>query len=112
MSPHSAAVSSRIRGTPNGLTAAHQTGFTATFTPNTVVPYPAGGAHDIDFNSAREGKTNNKITYAVVTSRSYHPGGVHILLADGSSRFVADKISLGTWQALATRSGAEIVEDY
>jgi len=91
---------------------AHQTGFTATFPPNTAVSYTSGGAYDIDFNSSREGKTNNKITYAVVTSRSHHPGGVHSLMADGSSRFVSENIALVIWQALATRSGAEIVEEY
>ncbi|MEX2111802.1 MAG: DUF1559 domain-containing protein [Pirellulales bacterium] len=92
---------------------AHQTGFTATFTPNTAVAYAnSGQAYDVDFNSSREGKTSNKITYAVVTSRSHHPGGVHVLLADGSSRFISDYIDLATWQALATRDGGEIFEEF
>ncbi len=89
----------------------HQTGFTATFVPNTQVVYNNGGQlFDVDFNSSREGKTANRITYAVVTSRSHHPGIVNVLLADGSARAIADGIDLALWQALATRAGGEIVE--
>jgi prepilin-type processing-associated H-X9-DG protein len=35
-----------------------------------------------------------------VTSRSNHPGGVQVCLADGSVRFIADQISLAEWLAL------------
>jgi prepilin-type N-terminal cleavage/methylation domain-containing protein len=88
----------------------HQTGFTATFPPNTKVPYvSAGKTWDIDFNSSREGRTTNGTTYAVVTSRSYHPGGVNSSAADGSVRFVAQTIDLLTWRSLATRAGGEVV---
>jgi prepilin-type N-terminal cleavage/methylation domain-containing protein len=90
---------------------AHQTGFTATFTPNTEVLHSAGGlAYDVDFNSSREGKTTNKVTYAVVTSRSYHHGGVQVLFVDGSGRFLTDEIDINTWRALATRAGGEIFD--
>jgi prepilin-type N-terminal cleavage/methylation domain-containing protein/prepilin-type processing-associated H-X9-DG protein len=40
-------------------------------------------------------------------ARSYHPGGVNVLLSDGSARFVSDSISLTTWKALGTRAGNE-----
>jgi prepilin-type processing-associated H-X9-DG protein/prepilin-type N-terminal cleavage/methylation domain-containing protein len=40
-------------------------------------------------------------------SRSRHPGGVNILLADGSVRFIDERINLDLWQALATISGGE-----
>jgi prepilin-type N-terminal cleavage/methylation domain-containing protein/prepilin-type processing-associated H-X9-DG protein len=92
---------------------AHQTGVTTTFGPNTLVPYTNGGkAYDIDFNSSREGKTITNPTYAVVTSRSYHPGGVQILLADGSARFIPSTIELATWRALGSREGGEPLGDY
>ncbi|MEX0676231.1 MAG: DUF1559 domain-containing protein [Pirellulales bacterium] len=92
---------------------AHQSGFTATFPPNTPVIFStAGEAFDVDFNSSREGKTTNKITYAVITSRSHHPGGVQVLFADGSGHFIADAIDLATWQALATRGGGETVDEF
>lgn len=92
---------------------AHQTGFTTVFTPNTVVPYVHGGTtYDIDFTSRREGTTTNGITYAAVTSRSYHSSIVNALLMDGSSRSVANGISLSSWRALGTRAGGEVVGDY
>jgi prepilin-type N-terminal cleavage/methylation domain-containing protein/prepilin-type processing-associated H-X9-DG protein len=40
-------------------------------------------------------------------ARSYHPGGVNVLFADGSGRFVSDRISLATWQALGTRAAGD-----
>jgi len=41
---------------------------------------------------------------------SYHPGGVNVLLGDGSVRFIKDSISLSLWRALSTRNGGEIVD--
>ena len=38
---------------------------------------------------------------------SYHPGGVHLLMLDGSVRFTADTVDLALWRASATRSGGE-----
>lgn len=92
----------------------HQTGITTVFTPNTRVPYTAGGInYDIDFNSMREGQNTTSITYAAVTSRSYHTAGVNALLMDGSVRFVRESIPLDTWRALGTRAGSEVmITDY
>jgi prepilin-type N-terminal cleavage/methylation domain-containing protein len=91
----------------------HQTGFTTTFPPNTVVPYTSGGvAYDIDFNSSREGLTTDKITYAVVTSRSYHTGIVNVVFMDGSVRSVDNEIDPTIWRALGTRLGKEVVGSY
>ncbi|MDB5391983.1 MAG: hypothetical protein JWM11_7629 [Planctomycetaceae bacterium] len=45
-------------------------------------------------------------------ARSRHVGGVHVLLGDGSVRFMSDNLNLGTWQALGTMNGAEVVGDY
>jgi prepilin-type N-terminal cleavage/methylation domain-containing protein/prepilin-type processing-associated H-X9-DG protein len=88
----------------------HQAGFTTTFPPNTKVPYTTGGVlYDIDFNSSREGKTTTGTCYAVVTSRSYHPSGVNVLLMDGSVRFVRSTIRTHTWRALGTPAGGEVV---
>ncbi len=90
----------------------HQSGFTGTFSPNTIIEYVDDGTiYDVDFTSLREGKTTDKITYAVVTSRSYHPGGVQIVIADGSARFVSEGVDLTTWRALATREGGEVVDN-
>jgi prepilin-type processing-associated H-X9-DG protein len=40
--------------------------------------------------------------------RSNHPGGVNVLLCDGSVRFVADAVDPAAWRAMATRAGGEI----
>lgn len=92
---------------------AHQTGFTGTFPPNTEVPYVSGGqTYSVDFTSRREGKTINELTYAVVTSRSYHPGGAQVLLTDGSARFVSETVELNLWRSLSTRDGGEVVGEF
>lgn len=91
----------------------HQTGFTTTFPPNQKVPYQNGGVpYDIDFNSMREGRSATLPTFAVVTSRSYHSGGVNSLLMDGSVRFVAQMIERNVWRALGTRDGGEVIGDF
>ncbi|MCU0875847.1 MAG: DUF1559 domain-containing protein [Pirellulaceae bacterium] len=56
----------------------------------------------------------NSCSYSngVVTARSYHPGGVHSGLADGSVRFVADSIDTTAFQALGTRNGQEVVPTF
>jgi prepilin-type N-terminal cleavage/methylation domain-containing protein/prepilin-type processing-associated H-X9-DG protein len=42
-------------------------------------------------------------------ARSYHPGGVNILMADGSTRFAKNSISLVIWQAIASINAGEVV---
>jgi prepilin-type N-terminal cleavage/methylation domain-containing protein/prepilin-type processing-associated H-X9-DG protein len=44
---------------------------------------------------------------AVLTARSNHPGGVNLLLGDGSVQFVSDQIALEVWRARATRAGSD-----
>jgi prepilin-type processing-associated H-X9-DG protein len=38
---------------------------------------------------------------------SFHDGGAQFALADGSARFISDKVALWTLAALTTRSGGE-----
>jgi prepilin-type processing-associated H-X9-DG protein len=45
-------------------------------------------------------------------ARSYHTGGVNVLLADGSVRWVSDSIALNVWKAVGTRGGNEVVGDW
>jgi prepilin-type N-terminal cleavage/methylation domain-containing protein/prepilin-type processing-associated H-X9-DG protein len=40
---------------------------------------------------------------------SYHPGGVNVLMADGSVKFVKNTINQTTWWSLGTISGGEVV---
>ncbi len=92
----------------------HETGFTTAFPPNTRVLYSSGGAtYDVDVISSPEGKVATLPTYAAVTSRSYHAGGVNALFMDGSVRFVANAVPQATWRALGTPNGGEVVSgDY
>jgi prepilin-type processing-associated H-X9-DG protein len=38
-----------------------------------------------------------------------HPGGLNVLLGDGSVRFVAERINPWVWMALNTSRGGEVV---
>jgi prepilin-type processing-associated H-X9-DG protein len=90
-----------------------QSGLTTTFPPNTFVPYTVGGVtHDVDFTSARVSPTAPRQSYRIVTSRSYHSGGVNALMMDGTVRFVTNSISQATWRALGTRAGGEVVGEF
>jgi len=48
--------------------------------------------------------------WGVHTARSWHFGGVNLLLADGSVRFVSENIERDAWRALATRNRGEVVD--
>jgi prepilin-type processing-associated H-X9-DG protein len=41
------------------------------------------------------------------TATSRHPGGVNMLTADGSARFIKSSISLAPWRAFGTIAGGE-----
>jgi prepilin-type N-terminal cleavage/methylation domain-containing protein/prepilin-type processing-associated H-X9-DG protein len=45
-------------------------------------------------------------------ARSYHPGGVQVLMADGSARFVSENINLNVWHAINTLRGRETVGEF
>src|SRR5262249_54737423 len=88
----------------------HETGFTTVFPPNTMVAYTSGGTtYDVDFVTATEANLGD--TYAAVTARSYHSGGVNVVMMDGSVRFVPSTIPRAIWRALGTRAGGEVIPD-
>ncbi len=43
------------------------------------------------------------------SSRSAHPGGVNVGLADGSVRFIRNGVSLEVWRALGTKAAGEAI---
>lgn len=100
----------------------HETGFTTTFTPNSRVQIVNKGTVstaptvDGDYISCKERGTSatcaGKPTYAAVTSRSFHTGGVNSLLMDGSTRFFSENMDVNVWRALGTRAGGEIVGEF
>jgi prepilin-type processing-associated H-X9-DG protein len=44
-----------------------------------------------------------------IGASSFHPGGVNVLLLDGSVRFVKSSVGPAAWNALGTRSFGEVV---
>lgn len=87
-----------------------QSGFTTDFPPNTVIPSVIDGVtYDIDFVSWREGTHTTRITYAVITVRSYHGEMVNALMMDGAVRTVNNQIDPVLWRSLGTRAGGEII---
>ncbi len=44
----------------------------------------------------------------MTTATSRHSGGVNLMLADGSARFVSDDVERRTWMALGSRNGEEL----
>ncbi len=44
----------------------------------------------------------------VMSFRSYHPGGAHFAMADGSVQFVAETVEHATYRALSTKAGGEV----
>jgi prepilin-type N-terminal cleavage/methylation domain-containing protein/prepilin-type processing-associated H-X9-DG protein len=56
--------------------------------------------------------TTSTSSNTVMFARSYHTGGVHALLADGSVRFVSENIALVTWQNLGSRNDGTVLGEF
>jgi prepilin-type processing-associated H-X9-DG protein len=103
------AITSNTGHTEWGDGKGQQTGFTTTFTPNTVVSCSYSGAnYDFDFVDTKEGGSNTLATHSALTSRSYHPGMVNAAFMDGSVRAVPNEVDPAVWQGLSTRAGHEV----
>jgi prepilin-type N-terminal cleavage/methylation domain-containing protein/prepilin-type processing-associated H-X9-DG protein len=46
---------------------------------------------------------------AYAGARSRHPGGINVLMGDGSVRFVKDTVNMPTWLGLNTIQGGEVI---
>jgi prepilin-type N-terminal cleavage/methylation domain-containing protein/prepilin-type processing-associated H-X9-DG protein len=46
--------------------------------------------------------------YGWRAARSRHPGGVNVLMADGSAQFIEDGVDPAVWAAFSTRAGGEV----
>lgn len=60
-------------------------------------------------NSSIPDCQGNAQAFGVFAARSFHPGGVNALFADGSTRFISNRIGVEVWRALGTRAGGELV---
>lgn len=95
---------------------AHQTGFTTAYPPNAgIIHTESDKEYDVDWTNWQEGKglaassPTTTPTFAAVTARSYHPGGVNVVMMGGSVHTVGDDIHPGVWRAYSTRDGEEII---
>jgi prepilin-type N-terminal cleavage/methylation domain-containing protein/prepilin-type processing-associated H-X9-DG protein len=86
----------------------HAAGFTTAWPPNKAIIgrsfYPN---MDLDLNGKNE--ENGGPTFSAINARSYHPGGVNVLLGDGSARFIKSTIDGMVWRAMGTIAGAEVI---
>lgn len=88
--------------------AVHHIGMTTAWPPNKQTPGgPGYSIPDVDLNSRRE--RIGGPTFAAVTARSYHPGGVNTLLGDGSVRYARSTTDGMVWRALGTVGGGEVI---
>jgi prepilin-type N-terminal cleavage/methylation domain-containing protein/prepilin-type processing-associated H-X9-DG protein len=83
-----------------------ETGMTTAFPPNKPAINPTSHA-DLDILTLLISK--NQPLYGAITARSYHPGGVNVLFADGGVRFAKSSIDAATWRSLGSVAGGEVV---
>jgi prepilin-type processing-associated H-X9-DG protein len=60
-------------------------------------------------NSQYPDCTDSGRNAAVTGPRSFHPGGVNMLMLDGHNQFVKNSVSLPTFRALSTIAGGEVI---
>jgi prepilin-type N-terminal cleavage/methylation domain-containing protein/prepilin-type processing-associated H-X9-DG protein len=84
----------------------YYSGVTTAVPPNPTVTYP-GFSGPFDWVSVDE--NNGGPTYASLSASSYHSGGVNVLFADGSVKFVKNSVNGVTWRALGSIAGGEVI---
>ena len=84
----------------------HASGFTTAWPPNKTTLGTAAKNINVDLNGINE--EDGGPTFAAITARSYHPGGVNVLMGDGSVRFAKDTVNGFTWRALGNIADAEM----
>lgn len=88
---------------------AHAAGFTTAWPPNKVILGTSAWNARLDLDVNGINQESGGPSFAAVTSRSYHPGGVNVLFGDGGVRFIKTSINGLTWRALGTIAGGEVV---
>jgi prepilin-type N-terminal cleavage/methylation domain-containing protein/prepilin-type processing-associated H-X9-DG protein len=85
----------------------HASGFTTAWTPNRTI-LGRSAYRDLDLDLKGRDEVGGGPTFAAINARSYHPGGVNVVMADGSARFVKNTISGSAWRAVGTVDGGEV----
>jgi prepilin-type N-terminal cleavage/methylation domain-containing protein/prepilin-type processing-associated H-X9-DG protein len=83
-------------------------GFTTALPPNTKSP---AGSSALDSDMSSEDEDDGGPTYAAITSRSYHPGSVNALFADGSVHSIKNTVNYQTWRSLGTIGCGEVISN-
>jgi prepilin-type processing-associated H-X9-DG protein len=92
---------SNANGNRWGWGAMSMTLFNTVVTPN---------SKQAPFNVCRDGcGTCGPDDSIFSNAQSNHPGGVNVLMSDGSSRFIKDSIGVMTWMQLGTRANGEVI---
>ncbi len=71
----------------------------------TVVPPNGAPWNSCRYNCTGCGAEDTTFSNA----QSNHPGGVNVLMADGSARFIKNSINPQAWMGLGTKAGGEVV---
>jgi hypothetical protein len=72
-------------------------------------PFNATNGHDVGGESYPNGAFGVQSTGQPY---SFHVGGAHFLMGDGSVRFISENIAMNTFISLVTREGGEVVGDF
>lgn len=62
-------------------------------------------------NSPLPDCTNPGRAKAIATARSWHDGGVNLLMCDGHVKFITANVDMTVWRAISTRNGAETISN-
>jgi prepilin-type N-terminal cleavage/methylation domain-containing protein/prepilin-type processing-associated H-X9-DG protein len=96
----------------------YHSGFTTAWPPNKATTYNNttalttginSGLGNVDTDIISVNENDGGPSFGAFTSKSYHPGGVNSLFADGSVHFVKSTVNGYVWRALGTIQGGEIV---
>jgi len=89
-------------------------GFTTFLGPNSkspdVLTFPDQCVYPFGSNPPCTDETNPATPAVMLAARSRHPGGVNVVMADSSVKFIGDNINIDLWRALSTTQGNEIVD--
>jgi prepilin-type N-terminal cleavage/methylation domain-containing protein/prepilin-type processing-associated H-X9-DG protein len=86
-------------------------GFESSLLPNTTSP---DRMQNIDYCNSQDAANppciGHSLPFNVMRSaaRSRHPGGVHVAMCDGASKFVVDEVDQVAWAAAGSTQGEEI----
>ena len=65
--------------------------------------------HFLTPNNLNPDCTDNGRNAAITGPRSFHPGGVNVLMLDGHVNFIKDAVDLVTFRAISTITGSEVI---